>query len=93
VLLYINEEFYGVYINTEHIDEKFVRSRFGSNDGNLYKCLWPADLVFLGDDPEAYKVEYYGRMPYELTINEEWDDYLDLGSICSGRRRGRPSSL
>ena len=32
VLLYINHLFYGVYLNTEHIDEKFVKSRFDNNE-------------------------------------------------------------
>ena len=83
VLLYINNEFYGVYINTEHIDEKFVRSRYGTNDGNLYKCLWPADLVYLGPDQDDYKSEDWGRRAYELHINEEWDDYGDLTRLIS----------
>jgi len=56
VLLYINDAFYGVYINTEHIDERFVKSRFGTNDGNLYKCLWPADLTYLSVDPGTRSV-------------------------------------
>lgn len=81
VLLYINNAFYGVYVNTEHIDETFVKSRFGNNDGNLYKCLWPADLVYLGEDPEAYKFDHDDRRAYDLRINEEWDDYADLAGL------------
>jgi len=78
VLLYINNEFYGVYINTEHVDEKFVRSRFGTNDGNLYKCLKDADLKYLGDDQDLYKILKNDQRVYEQIINEEWDDYEDL---------------
>jgi spore coat protein H len=83
VLLYINNSFYGVYINTEHIDEEFTRSRFGNNDGNLYKCLWPADLGYLGLDQDAYKFEHEGRRAYALTINEKWDDYQDLADLIA----------
>jgi spore coat protein H len=81
VLLYINNDFYGVYINTEHVDEKFVRSRFNTNDGNLYKCLWPADLAYLGPGQDDYKTEYSGRRAYDLHINGEWDDYQDLADL------------
>jgi spore coat protein H len=81
VLLYINGEFYGVYVDTEHIDEKFVRSRFGTNDGNLYKCRWPAGLTWLGADQDAYKFVQGDRRAYELRINEEWDDYADLARL------------
>lgn len=83
VLLYVNGDYHGVYINTEHIDEKFVRSRFGSNDGNLYKCLWPADLSYLGPDQDDYKFEHDGRRAYDLNINEEWDDYQDLADLIT----------
>ena len=83
VLLYINNTFYGVYINTEHIDEKYVRSRFGTNDGNLYKCLWPADLTYIDENQDSYKFENDGERAYELHINEEWDDYEDLTRLIS----------
>lgn len=83
VLLYINNDFYGVYINTEHIDEVFAKSRFDTNDGNLYKCLWPADLAYRGSDQSNYKFESYGQRPYALRINEEWDDFGDLAAMIT----------
>ncbi|MEL6823906.1 MAG: CotH kinase family protein, partial [Calditrichota bacterium] len=43
--LTINDNYYGVYIHVEQIDEVFIKSRFPNNNGNLYKCLWPADLT------------------------------------------------
>ncbi|HUR31268.1 MAG TPA: CotH kinase family protein [Saprospiraceae bacterium] len=78
VELYINNTYFGLYANVEHIDEEFVQTRFGNNDGNLYKCLWPADLKYLGGDPDLYKFESGDRRVYELITNEETDDYTDL---------------
>jgi spore coat protein H len=78
VELYINQTYFGLYANIEHIDEEFVKSRFGNKDGNLYKCLWPADLTYLGTDPDLYKLHSGGRRVYELKTNEEADDYTDL---------------
>lgn len=78
VRLYINGEYYGLYANVEHIDEEFAGLRFGDKDGNLYKCLWPADLAYLGDNPNLYKLLNGSRRVYELTNNEEQDDYSDL---------------
>ncbi len=83
VRLYINGNYHGLYINVEHIDEEFVLSRFGNNDGNLYKCLYPADLNFLGTDQEAYKLLSGDRRVYELKINEEGDDYSDLAEFIT----------
>lgn len=78
VRLYINGRYYGLYANIEHIDDQFVNSRFGSKSGNLYKCLWPADLVYLGTDPELYKISNSNGRVYELKTNEAADDYSDL---------------
>ncbi len=83
VLLYINDKIWGIYTNVEHIDEVFAKDRFGNNNGNLYKCRYPATLEFLGSNPDDYKVEqsYFGdriiRM-YELKTNKQADDYSDL---------------
>ncbi len=81
VEFYVNGNFFGLYINVEHIDEEFVQLRFGNNDGNLFKCLWPADLVYKGSNPDLYKEEFGGRRAYELTINEDEDDYSDLANF------------
>jgi len=83
VEVYINGDYYGLYISVEHIDENFVNSRFGNNDGNLYKCLWPADLVYLGTDPDLYKFDQGGRRAYDLKINDEIDDYSDIRDLIN----------
>ena len=76
--VYINDRYYGLYINTEHVDEEFVESRFGNNMGNLYKCLYPADLNYLGSNPEDYK-----NNGYTLKTNTEQDDFTDLINFIS----------
>lgn len=81
VRLYINGDFFGVYINVEHIDEEFIAKRFGNNDGNLYKCLYPADLTYKGDDPDVYKEEFWGRPAYDLKTNTHLNDYSDLAEF------------
>lgn len=78
VELYINGEYYGLYINVEHIDEEFVESRFGNRGGNLFKCLWPADLNFFSSNPDDYKFVSGDRRAYDLRTNVEWDNYEDL---------------
>lgn len=78
VELYFNNEFRGLYINVEHIDEQFAKSRFSENDGNLYKCTYPSDLHYKGEDPDLYKESFWGKRAYELKTNEEEDDYSDL---------------
>ncbi|MEX0987006.1 MAG: CotH kinase family protein [Bacteroidales bacterium] len=76
--LYINKEYRGLYLNVEHVDEEFTDLRYGNNNGNLYKCLWPADLLYRGSSQDAYKIENDGRRAYELKQNTVADDYSDL---------------
>ncbi|MBP7829188.1 MAG: lamin tail domain-containing protein [Kiritimatiellae bacterium] len=43
--------------NTEAVDDVFVKSRFGSSAGNLYKCnyrQWPANLSYRGPTGSSY---------------------------------------
>lgn len=79
--VYINGQYYGLYISVEHIDDEFLKKNFEDPSGNLWKCLYPADLVYLGDDPSLYQAEPGGRPIYELTTNEEISDYSQLARL------------
>ncbi len=82
--LHINGQYYGLYVIVEHYDENFILDRFGNNDGNLYKCLYPAPLTWRGADQAAYKFMRNSReRAYDLEINEELDDYSDLVSFIN----------
>jgi len=83
VQLYINGNYHGLYINVEHIDEEFALTYFGNNDGNLFKCLYPADLKYLGSNPDDYKLMNGDYRVYELKTNEEADDYSDLANFIN----------
>lgn len=78
VQVYINGNYYGLYISVEHIDEEFAESRFGNKDGNLFKCLYPADLNYIGQNPDVYKMMSGDHRTYDLKTNTELDDYSDL---------------
>lgn len=67
--LYINEEYFGLYIIAEQIDKTFLKTNFGDNDGNLYKCIGWSELAWLGPDKNAYKPTI------ELKTNETEDDW------------------
>jgi len=80
---YINGDYFGLYINVEDIDENLLKSRFGNSNGNLYKCLWPADLSYLGSNPDDYKLVVGDRRVYDLQTNKDEDDYSDLAAFIS----------
>jgi hypothetical protein len=93
VRVYINGSYYGLYINVEHIDEEFAKSRFGNKDGNLYKCLYPADLAYRGADPGSYKIWNGSRWVYELATNEEENDFSDLAGFIGVLHNSNDASL
>jgi len=93
IKLFINGEYRGLYIHVEDYDKTFLKSRFDENDGNLYKCLWPADLAYRGNDPDEYKFSNDGRRAYELQTNEAADDYSDLARFITILTQTRNADL
>ncbi len=63
VKLYINGNYMGLYTNIEQIDSIFLDSRYEDENGNLYKCTYPADLSDLN--------KVYDDSTYELKTNED----------------------
>lgn len=84
VELFINQEYYGLYANVEHIDEEFVDARYGNKYGNLYKCLSPADLTYKGSDADDYANEGYvlknNLNNYDISDLIEFIDILNNSS-------------
>ncbi len=73
VRLYINNEYKGLYLNNEAIDDEFIKDRFlGNASGNLYKCSWGSDLTYLGNNSQAYQTTY------DLKANQTLNDYSGL---------------
>jgi spore coat protein CotH len=62
--LYINNEYRGLFANSEDIDKPFLNTRFGDNNGDLYKC----DGATMQN----------GSGGYQLTTNEETSDNSDI---------------
>ncbi len=75
--LYINGLYRGLYTNIEEIDKEWLSDVFGDDDGNLYKCTYPANLAYLGLEQQPYKALLNNpeTRAYDLTTNETEDDY------------------
>lgn len=87
VRVYINGSYYGLYTNIEEYDKAWLTRVYNENDGNLYKCTYPASLVYLGADQQTYKdiinSPETGDRAYDLQTNESLDDYSDLVSLIT----------
>ena len=67
--LYINGEYYGLYLSVENIDSEFLEDNFDDSEGYLYKPEMGtgADLSYVSDDP----TDYTGLFP------TNYDDYTN----------------
>jgi len=71
--LYINGDYWGLYLIVEQFDQEFIESRFGpGEEGNLWKGDEHGTLEYLGTNQESYYSEY------ELKTNEEENDWSAL---------------
>lgn len=82
--VYINDLYYGLYINIEHIDEEFLKNHLPNPSGNLWKCLYPADLIYRGSQPDDYRNFWSGGRPvYELKTNKDAADFTRFTRFVS----------
>ena len=70
VIVYMNDEYMGTYINVEQVDDEFLNRRFGHEDGFLYKCGYGANLQHNG--------QVYNEIMFESKINEEDDTRAEI---------------
>jgi spore coat protein CotH len=72
VRLYINDVYWGLYLNVQQLSSTFLRESFGDASGNHYKGDPRGDMQWLGPDTARY------RSSYELKTNEDRNDWSDL---------------
>ncbi|MBV6430442.1 MAG: hypothetical protein IANPNBLG_00554 [Bryobacteraceae bacterium] len=76
--LYINDEYWGLYVLGEVVNSDFLKNYYGKgeDEGNLYKGNIGATFAYLGTDIASYK------SVWEKQTNEEADDWTDLIALC-----------
>lgn len=83
--VYINGKYYGIYLLTEQIDDEWLKKNYANFSGNLWKCLYPGDLKYLGIDPNKYKTVMHDSITraYELKTNKELDNYSKFSRLVN----------
>ncbi|MCC6461224.1 MAG: CotH kinase family protein [Saprospiraceae bacterium] len=91
--VFLNNKFYGVYINTESIDANFLKKNFETTSGFLVKCdpdNWKkvrsqtgcpkgenASLMYLNDSPGCYSSFY------EVDDDASWKPLLNIIKVLN----------
>jgi hypothetical protein len=87
VKVFINGTYYGLYTNLEEMEKEWLTRVYSKTGGNLFKCTYPADLVYHGPNQQTYKdlensTSTGGRV-YELQTNKSADDYARLVQLAA----------
>lgn len=69
--LYINDEYMGVYLNVEQVDDVFLERRNGHSEGSMYKCSWGANL--------SNSNQVLDEVLFESEINKSTDTRIEVG--------------
>jgi len=86
--VYINGEYWGLYIMSETVNKSFITSRFGENeDGDMWKGDPHGTLEWLGPDPVLY------QQKYEKANNEEEGDWSQLIEFIYVLNHNDPDTL
>lgn len=97
VKIYINGLYYGLYTNLEEMDKEWLTRVYAQNGGNLYKCAYPADLVYLGTEQQVYKdlvnTTATGGRVYDLQTNKTQDDYSRLVTLIAALNQPADSTF
>lgn len=76
--VYINNQLWAFFSLVEHVDKKFLESRYGNNDGNLFKAVDAFGSSIISDFKwyGSTQSTYYNR--YELKTEESTTAWGDL---------------
>jgi len=79
-LIYVNDQFYGVYANVETEDKTFLRRWFADEDGNLY-------------EEGQVDFESGAELEFDLETNEMEDDRSDLRALIGALESATPTTF
>lgn len=88
--VFVNGEYYGLFVNVEPIDEAFLLRNFGSSKGTFVQCA----PNLLEPEPSGCKSDVFGSLQYDnsakcylhnfvLLSDSGWDDLIELTYVLN----------
>ncbi|MEO2018080.1 MAG: CotH kinase family protein [Fuerstiella sp.] len=79
--IFLNDQYQGVYVNVERIDESFIEQNLPDTDGALFKVDEGGpgcNLQFLGDDPSVYKTAFEAKSDSAKRARAQLVDFIRM---------------
>lgn len=86
---YINNQYYGLFVNLEPIDDEFLERNFGHDDGSFFKADPNNNFNAKNCSAEAITALNYANNTscylnnFSLESKEGWDDLIELTNVLS----------
>lgn len=78
--IYLNDQYWGLYLLVEQVDRTFLKDNFDNADGNLFKNMANSELNWLGADSSIYQ----GIFELKTDPNAEaWPDLINLMDVIN----------
>jgi len=78
--IYLNDQYWGLYLLVEQVDRTFLKDNFENSDGNLFKNMSNSELNWLGLDSSSY------QSIFELKTDpnaEAWPNLVNLMDVIN----------
>jgi len=78
--VFLNDEYWGLYLLVEQIDKTFIKQNFSNEGGNLFKNMANSELDWLGSDTLAY------QDIFELKSGDQagaWARFVELMNVIN----------
>lgn len=86
---YINNQYYGLFINIEPIDDEFLKRNFGNDEGSFFKADPQPEYNSSRCNSDAVTALNYANSTncylqnFELESEEGWDDLIELTNVLN----------
>lgn len=76
--VYLNDEFWGLYLMVEQVDKTYLKKHFSSHKGNLYKSLKLTDLNWVNNQWSSYKETIELKTNEKTPNHDAFIHFLDV---------------
>ena len=83
--IYLNDQYWGLYLLVEQVDRTFLKDNFGNSNGNLFKNVGNSELEWMGQDTSQYQQIFELKTDPDV---EAWENFVELMDVLNNTGDG-----